>query len=391
MTSSEIKVGAVVVISLALVAAAIFLLGERNQLFVMKSRYSIHFPTVSGLEAGNPVKLNGVTVGRVEDVVLPERIEKQQLTVWISLDRRFAARVRSDSLARIKTLGLLGDKYIEISSGSATSAVIPSGGEIPAAPATDVERLVESGEDVVDNVAAISYSLRTILGRMERGEGLLGEMVVTSESGRETKQAVLETIDSLRSITSRIENGEGTIGALLMNEDLASRVESSILNLDAALAALDSGKGPLSALLHDASMRTDLQTALARTGHAAEDLSALSSDLRDGDGLLQKLLTDEVYATALSEDLRALVENLRQVSSQLNEGEGSLGQLLNDPHLYQAIDDVVVGIDESKLLRWLVRNRQKAGIKKRYRASSAPTSGSASAATSTAGTENPPQ
>ena len=40
--------------------------------------------------------------------------------------------------------------------------------------------------------------------------------------------------------------------------------------------------------------------------------------------------------------------------------------LIDDPSVYEAINDVIVGIDESKLLRWLVRNRQKTGIKKRY-------------------------
>ena len=83
--SSEVKVGAVVLAALAALATGIFLLGERSNLFALKSRYSVQFATVSGLEAGNPVQLNGVTVGRVEEVVLPQSIEEQQLTVWISL------------------------------------------------------------------------------------------------------------------------------------------------------------------------------------------------------------------------------------------------------------------------------------------------------------------
>jgi phospholipid/cholesterol/gamma-HCH transport system substrate-binding protein len=365
--SSEVKVGAVVLAALLALAAGIFLLGERSNLFALKNHYSIQFSSVAGLEAGNPVQLNGVVVGRVEDVVLPEQIEKERLTVWISLDRRFADRVREDSLARIKTLGLLGDKYIEISSGSSDSAAVPSGGRIPAAPATDVDRLVASGEDVVDNVAAISYSLRTLLERMERGEGLLGEMLSDSEEGRKTKQAVVDTFESLRRITSRIESGEGTLGALVMDRELSERVETSITSLETALTALDSGNGPLSALLHDEAMRSELENALASLGTASDTIESLASDFKDGKGLLHRLLTDEEYARSLSDDLEVLLDNLRRVSSEIAEGEGSLGQIIRDPHLYQAIDDVVVGIDESRLLRWLVRNRQQAGIKKRYK------------------------
>ena len=95
-------------------------------------------------------------------------------------------------------------------------------------------------------------------------------------------------------------------------------------------------------------------------------IESLALDFKDGEGLLHRLLTDEEYAQSLSEDLEVLLDNLRRVSGQIAEGEGSLGQLIRDPHLYQAIDDVIVGVDESRLLRWLVRNRQQAGIKKRH-------------------------
>jgi phospholipid/cholesterol/gamma-HCH transport system substrate-binding protein len=377
---SEVKVGAVVLAALVALAAGIFLLGERSNLFALKNSYSVRFANVSGLEAGNPVQLNGVVVGRVETVVLPEQIEEEQLTVWISLDRRFADRVREDSVARIKTLGLLGDKYIEISSGSSSSPAVPSDGEIPAAPATDVDRLLSSGEDVVDNVAAISYSLRTLLERMERGEGLLGEMLVDSEAGQRTKQAVVDTFESLRRIAFQIESGKGTLGALVMDEQLAGRVETSIARVETALAALESGSGPLAALLHDEAMRSELESALTSLGSAAERTESLISQLEDGEGLLHRLLTDETYAHSLSDDLETLLNNLRRVSGQLVEGEGSLGQLIRDPNLYQALDDVVVGVDESRFLRWLIRNRQQAGIKKRYKEAKAEADSRAEAA-----------
>ena len=364
--SREVKVGAVVIAALLVLASGIFLLGERSNLFALKNTYSIHFANVAGLEAGNPVQLNGVVVGRVEDVVLPQEIEEEELTVWISLDRRFANRVRQNSVARIKTLGLLGDKFIEISSGSSVSPLVPSDGEIPAAQATDVDRLLASGEDVVDNVSAISYSLRTLLERMERGEGLLGEMLVDSESGQRTKQAVVDTFESLRRIASRIESGRGTMGALVMDEDLANRVETSIARVETALTALETGEGPLGALLHDETMRAELESTLSTFGSAVDKTEALISQLEDGEGLLHRLLTDEAYAHALAEDLQKLLHNLRKVSGQLAEGEGTLGQLIQDPNLYQALDDVAVGVNESKLLRWLIRNRQKAGIEKRY-------------------------
>ena len=50
----------------------------------------------------------------------------------------------------------------------------------------------------------------------------------------------------------------------------------------------------------------------------------------------------------------------------MNRGEGTAGKLINDPSVYESVNDILIGINESKLLRWLIRNRQQSGIQKRY-------------------------
>ena len=166
---SSIKVGLLLLGGLGALMVSILLIGEQNNLFRSMNRYYVRFPDVDGLQAGNPVQLNGVAVGRVSSIVLPEDPDEDLLTVWIAVDRRFAMRVRKDSQARIQTLGLLGDKYIELTSGTGNAVVVTSGGEIATAPATDVDRLIHSGEDAVQNIVAISSSLARILDRVENG------------------------------------------------------------------------------------------------------------------------------------------------------------------------------------------------------------------------------
>ena len=81
---------------------------------------------------------------------------------------------------------------------------------------------------------------------------------------------------------------------------------------------------------------------------------------------MQKLLTDEPYAKEVSEDLRQLIERLNSLSEKLTSGDGTAAKLINDPSIYDAVQDIIVGIDESRFLRWLIRNRQKEGIETRY-------------------------
>ncbi len=362
----EVKVGALVVVALAALAAGIFLVGERNNLFALKNEYFVHFENVGGLAAGNPVQLSGVTVGKVERVVLPRAVDEKLLTVWISLDRHYADRIREDSLARIKTLGLLGDKYIEISSGSPESRIVVVDGEIKAAAPTDVDRLLTSGEDAVDNVVAISYSLRSILDRVEAGEGLLGELLMATEAGEQAKKSVVDTLSHFEVISSRLARGQGTIGHLLADDKLASRLESSMSRLETLLGQVEEGEGTLAALIGDPEMKSEVMESLSSLRSAAEGADRIVAEFHDNEGLLQRFLSDEALADEITGDLKELIENLNLVSEKLEKGEGALGQIINDPDLYQAMDDIVVGINESKLLRWLIRNRQRAGIEKRF-------------------------
>jgi hypothetical protein len=65
-------------------------------------------------------------------------------------------------------------------------------------------------------------------------------------------------------------------------------------------------------------------------------------------------------------DIEQVVERVDRLSVEVTQGEGTLAQLIRDPSVYQSINDILIGINESRVLRWLIRNRQGAGIDRRY-------------------------
>ncbi len=132
--SAARRVGLLLLVALALGMAAIFTVGERRNLFSAKNDYIIRFDSVSGLQPGSNVQLDGVGVGSVAKIDLSEDVRKNQIELRIRVEARFAGRIREDSMARIRTLGLLGDKYIEISSGTPKFPEVPEGGTIGTAP-----------------------------------------------------------------------------------------------------------------------------------------------------------------------------------------------------------------------------------------------------------------
>ena len=363
----EIKVGLLIMAALAAFAVGIFMIGESSNLFARKNRYFIRFETVAGLAEGNPVQLNGVTVGHVVGIDLPEAVDERLLTVHVAIDHRYADRVRTDAEARIKTLGLLGDKFIQLTSGTPAAPGIPDGGEIPAGAATDVDELIASGENAVDNFVAISVSLRNILARMESGEGILGQLTSDSESGTITRDKLINILASVERLSQRAERGEGSLGRLLNDDTLARRLEATIGRLEANLALLEGGDGLLPSLLNDPEARDRFHEAVDNLSTASARLAELAREMREGGGLLPRLVGDEEYGRKISGELEKLLAGLATISERVESGQGTAGQLVNDPAIYEAMQDIVVGIEESRMLRWLIRNRQKKGIKKRYK------------------------
>ena len=244
--------------------------------------------------------------------------------------------------------------------------MIPNEGKIPAAQPTNVDALLASGEDVMDNVVEISASLSTILSRMERGEGMLGQLTTESESGRRMRASILGTSESLQRIANKIEAGEGPLGRLLNDRAMADQLASSLDRFEALVAQAQTGPGLAPALLNDAEMKASFQDTLAQLNQVSKDLKGISADLETSQALLPKLINDDEYGQKVTQELRDILKRLNEASLKLTRGEGTAAKLLNDPQIYDAVNDVVIGVNESRILRWLIRNRQKKGIEKRY-------------------------
>ncbi len=359
------RVGALVLASLIVSAAGIFLVGQQSEMFQRKVDYYSTFPSVSGLYEGNPVQLDGVKVGSIRSVVLPESPGVSGIRVEYTVDRRYRNRVREDSEARIQTIGLLGDKYIEIRSGSPNVPIIPEGGQVPSMKTSAVETLMQSGQDVMTNLFEISTALKSILDRLDRGEGLLGELMSNPETGRTLTDALVETLDSVKEVASKIEHGEGTLPRMITDRELADRFVSAVGRIENLLARYEQADGLLPTLMTDPVTKERFDSTLGSLEAAAKDLSALTTQLKEGKGLLPRLLNDEQYGTDVTRKLDDLLGRLDRLAKDLESGDGTAAKLIHDPEIYLAIKDIIAGVNESALLRWAIRNRQKAGAEKR--------------------------
>jgi phospholipid/cholesterol/gamma-HCH transport system substrate-binding protein len=369
------RVGLVVLIALFATMIGIFMIGQRANLFRKKFPYETRFVSAAGLIAGNVVSLNCVVVGNVLEVNLSGDPADRTVRVVYDVVRRWAPMLRKGTRATIKTRGLLGDKYIELEGGKADEPEVPIGGEIPAAPGAGFEKLLEGGGDLLTDLSAIAKSLRNILGRTEKGEGFLGAITSNSEESEQLGNSFNAALHSLNAILQKVQSGRGLAGKLLIDEkygrETSESLAGAIRSVQSLLTRIDegvrTGEGAVPALLSDPEGKKKIYGLVDTLATAAASLARVVENLEKGDGALPILLHDEQFGKAFTGNLRNFSRSLESIGRKLDEGQGTAGKLINDPAIFDAANRLVVGVDQSTLLRWLIKDRQKAGIKKEYR------------------------
>jgi phospholipid/cholesterol/gamma-HCH transport system substrate-binding protein len=318
-TRTALRVGLVVVVALGLFMTGTFLIGREQRFWSRKIAYEVRFTRINGLRVGSAVSLTGVDIGSVQGVFFPEDPNANYISVRVKVAGHAGPRIREDSVARIRTIGLLGDKYVEISAGSPQSVILPPESIIPSVDPIDYEALLGEGGDIITNIVETTNSLKNVLAAIEQGQGLLGQMVTNREQGAAT----------LADLQKTIAHVEGTTASM---ERIAKDIEA--------------GKGALGVLLKRGAETERLITNLDRT---AQELGQIAARLRASQGALPTLLEDKEYGQQLLTDLRTTVRNLSELSEKANRGKGTVARLVNDPSLYQQVKGLVNSTSSSWL------------------------------------------
>jgi phospholipid/cholesterol/gamma-HCH transport system substrate-binding protein len=320
MMGRQVRVGILVLAALVVFMATILTLGRQEHVWERKQTYELHLVRTNGLQSGGQVSLSGVTVGSVTGLRFPANLADSYIVVTIEVARAVTDRIRGDTVASVRTLGLLGDRYIELTPGSPDQPAIEAGGLIAAIDPVDYEQVLGRSGDIVTNVVEVTTSLKDVLQTIQRGEGLLGAMVQNKEFGDATLQNLESSLQNVRQTSQR---------------------------LDDILARVDKGEGIAGRLLRDT---PDSRKLWARLDHSVTQIDTLSTKLATGNGALIKLVDDEAYGRRVLENLDVTLRELRDVMDKVNSGQGSLGKLVNDASLYDDARGLVRDVRSS----WLV-------------------------------------
>ena len=385
----KLRVGVFLLTALAAGIGMVYALGARARLF--EARYTVHadFTEVGGLNEGATVRLAGVQVGRVKRVNLPAE-PGGKVRVDLSIAKQFANRVRKNSVARIETQGLLGDRIVELTVGTAEAPPTTDGDVIIAQDPTDFSRVVRDGASTVKSVAALAESLKATADSLRQSRVVedasatlastrkvterVARMVDEVEKGRGWAHALIyeepvalrkmnDVIATTQRLLDRVERGEGAAGVLTSDQSTAAarRFVAAMDRLSRAAEQPGTGdEGLVPALLFDPKYKNVLEDLKV----VAHNFREVSDRLVGGKGTLGGLIKDEPADAGIrqaSSDLQAALANLKQITAKLNEGEGTLGALIADPTVYERLVSILDGAQRSFLLRGLLRGLGNGG------------------------------
>jgi phospholipid/cholesterol/gamma-HCH transport system substrate-binding protein len=288
----NLKVGIVLMLAIAGALWAT-LAGTGASLFEAKTEFQCYFPDVNGLLSGSPVWMAGVAVGNVTRVRFANLDTLHVVEVTCRIKRSVWPMLTRGTVVRLGTIGLIGDKYVDIVPGPPSEAVLAEGSIIPARDAGSATEMFAEGQEAIGETRELVRNLDGVIGKMNRGEGTLGQLAVNDElyveltklttqltqlsaelqKNQERITGSLEqTAQSVATLTTRVEQNEGTIGRLVNDPQLYENLTASTARLDTIMHKIDRAEGSLGLLVNDTALYVEVVELVDRVNNLVSDI-----------------------------------------------------------------------------------------------------------------------
>jgi phospholipid/cholesterol/gamma-HCH transport system substrate-binding protein len=326
VTWTELRVGLFVLAAAVLLVLVIFYVTGAGAIGP-KYRLHTYLPEVDGLTVGAPVRLDGLEIGNVENIVvgLPKPGEpanpQRNIRVDVRIQKRYQDYIRSDSSAELITEGLLGNRYVDIDRGFVGNK-LQNDEEITGREEKALKAVVERSADLLTNLSAMTDQASAILEDVRKGQGSLGKFLMDEEA----YDRLNNSLGNLDRMMADAEAGKGTLGKLVTNDEMYNRVNSVAGRFDNVLEAVQTKQGTLGKLVYDPEIHDSAKKLI-------DNGNAVFEDVRAGKGTLGKLATDD----SLFLQYRQAGENLSSAMAKLNENQTTAGKFFTDPKFYDNI------------------------------------------------------
>lgn len=320
------------------VIAAVIILEIIGGLDLFKKSYRIHalFKNVQDLKVGDPVKMAGVPIGRVDRVFLTNNLV--QVTMKLNQD----AIVRTDSKATIKFTGLMGQNFVSLDFGTEKGVPLEADKFVETAEQADFSALMAK----LDNVATgAENAFKSFSG--DKIDNLLGPF---TDFLKQNREPLTLTIGNIKAISENIAQGKGTVGRLIKEDAIYTTALSTLTNFDGTATdvrtAVNEGR---EVIANAKTITTNVNAAVTSARLALDNANRIIDRANAGEGTVGLLLKDPKLYNETTE----AVTNAKEILQKVNRGQGSVGKLINDESLFknakltlQKLDKATEGLED---------------------------------------------
>jgi len=298
--SLETKLGIFVALTVIVAVLIIETLGD-VEIFQHGYHISALFDTAQELKVGDPVKMAGIEIGRVDNIQ-PDYADNK---VKVSMKLHSDVILKTDSKAIIKFTGLMGQYFVSLDFGSITAPQAVDGAVLETEEQPDLSAIMAKLDsaatgiqnqtksftpDTINNLfgpitdfikqnsahigGAIS-NIDNISGQIASGQGTVGKLIYTDElynSAFATVTNLQGTVTEVRQVVNDVSNGKGTLGKLVTDETLYNATTSSMTNLNEILIKINQGQGTIGKLVNDQEFYKNAKLSLQKLDKAADSL-----------------------------------------------------------------------------------------------------------------------
>lgn len=332
---AQVRAGVFIFAALLFIAAGVLLMGQKTKMFTPKGELRVVMDDVAGLKEGAPVWLAGVEVGVVTDLRFSRPETSNEVEIKLQIDKDALKKIGPDSKITIKTRGLMGEKYVDITPSLhyfEHPATVLRG--------TAVIKL----DDVVQKAGVTFEKINTIVDNISQGKGTLGKLT----NDTELYTSIVKLTREMYSLAVTINRGNGTLGRLNRSPEPFDKLISILNRADKTLQDIQASEGTLNKLIYDKTLYAKLTELADRSIQAAEDVRELNRRITSKEGTLGMLINDrEFYDKGLSLLTRAdnSVKSIEEITIKIDKGEGTAGRLLNEKDLYDRLNRMVEDVD----------------------------------------------
>ena len=257
LSTPEFKVGLLVVAISTLIGYMSLKVSQNPRLLTGSKEHHFIVDNAGGLVKNSAVKMAGIQVGTIADIVLEEGRAK----VIIRLDKD--VQLTSSSKIELRSDGILGDRHVEIVPGDSRDVALPSGAPLPADGQGGLDNIMREVGDITKSLKELAENLNRATKGDGDGSSAVGRIVLNIEKLTQDLATITDANTSkINNIIQRIDNLTASIDDNITGESL-SRVNRSLRNIEEITEKVNQGEGTLGKLINDDTTVDEFNTAVS--------------------------------------------------------------------------------------------------------------------------------